>query len=58
MRSFRVDYVRGYNCFYNEGDHLDELSMLAHGYMEQQSTIDDINNTCIWYRFSEIMEEE
>lgn len=57
MRKFRVDYVRGFNCFYNEGDYLDELEMIARGYMESISTIDEINDKCIWYRFSEIKED-
>jgi hypothetical protein len=54
MRKFRVDYVRGYNCFYSEGDYLTEDVMVHHRYMKDGMTIVEINNWCMWYRFSEV----
>lgn len=54
MRRFRVDYVRGFNCFHAEGDALEEHVMLYYRYMKKGMTIDEINVKCIWYRFSEI----
>lgn len=56
MRRFRVDYVRGFNCFHAEGDYLNEDVMLHYRYMKVGMKVHEINNYCMWYRFSEVEE--